>query len=240
MEWELWAVAILIAAAGGAVRGITGFGGALVMIPPLSFLVGPQIAVPAVLLLEAFAVGPMLPAAVRIWRPRLVVPICIAAGVGVPLGVAMLVAVEPQVLRRWIAGVVVVFSLLLLNGARYEGPQRPATSIALGAFSGVLVGATGIGGPPIILYLLSGPDSAAVTRANLTLCVVAICVMTLLALWARGALGADAARMALILAPVFYLGVKLGIHLFPKFDERRFRRFTLMVLASVSAVLVCL
>ncbi len=61
-------------------------------------------------------------------------------------------------LRRWIAGVVVVFSLLLLNGARYEGPQRPATSIALGAFSGVLVGATGIGGPPIILYLLSGPD----------------------------------------------------------------------------------
>ena len=44
---------------------------------------------PAVLLLEAFVAAPMLPAAVRIARPRLIVPICLAACVGVPLGVAM-------------------------------------------------------------------------------------------------------------------------------------------------------
>ena len=240
MDWGIIAVSAVIALVGGVVRGITGFGGALVMTPPLSFVLGPQLAVPAVLLLESFAAAPRLRAALRVARPRLIVPICVAAAFGVPLGVAVLVGTEPQLVRRWISGIVIVFSLVLLRGLRFTGPQRSITSVALGAFSGVLVGATGIGGPPIILYLLSGPDPIAVTRANLTLVVAAISVMTLLALWARGALDSSALQAALILVPFYYGGLKLGIHLFPRFDEIKFRRFTLILLASVSTVLLFL
>jgi uncharacterized membrane protein YfcA len=240
MEGNMLIVAVFIALAGGVIRGITGFGGALVMTPPLSYFLGPQLAVPAVLVLESFAAMPMLPAAVRIARFRLIIPICIAAAVGVPLGVALLVNAEPRILRRWIAGIVIVFSLMLLNGLRYRGSQRQTTSVALGAFSGVLLGATSIGMPPIILYLLSGPDSIAVTRANLTLCIVAISIVALVLLWTRGVLDLVAARTALILAPCFYIGVKAGIALFAKFDERRFRQFTLMLLVAISTVLLFL
>ena len=238
MEWELLLVTVPIATAGGVIRGITGFGGALVMTPPLSVVLGPQLAVPTVLLLEAFAAGPMLPAAARIARFRLIVPICVAACLSVPLGVALLVAAEPQVMRRLIAGIVILFSLILLKGLRFAGPQRQVTSIALGAFSGVLLGATSIGMPPIILYLLSGPDPVAVTRANLTLCIVGMSIVALVMLWAHGILNLGAARSALILCPCYYIGVKLGIHFFPKFNELRFRQFTLVLLAAVSTVLL--
>jgi len=89
-------------------------------------------------------------------------------------------------------------------------------------------------------YLLSGPDPIAVTRANLTLVVAAISGMTLTVLWYRGALDFAALQSTLVLAPFYYAGLKLGILLFPRFDERRFRRFTLVLLASVSTVLLFL
>ena len=53
-------VAGVIACVAGVVRGITGFGGAMVMAPPLALLLGPQLAVPVILVLESVAAAPML------------------------------------------------------------------------------------------------------------------------------------------------------------------------------------
>jgi uncharacterized protein len=52
--------AAAIAMVAGAVRGISGFGGAMVMAPPLALLLGPALAVPVVLVLESIAATPML------------------------------------------------------------------------------------------------------------------------------------------------------------------------------------
>ena len=47
---RLCGYAALAAAIAGIVRGITGFGGAMVMSPPMALLLGPLAAVPVVLL----------------------------------------------------------------------------------------------------------------------------------------------------------------------------------------------
>lgn len=240
MGLDLLAVSMMIAGAAGVVRGVTGFGGALVMMPPLSLIMGPRLAVLTVLLLEGFAAGPMLGEALRLARYRVIVPIAVAACVTMPLGAYFLVTVDPQVLRRWIAGIVVVFSLVLLAGVRYQGAQRLGTSIALGALSGVLIGATSIGAPPVILYLLSGPDPAAVTRANLTLYVAALSLAMLGLLLAKQIVQPHEALIALILGPCFYIGVKFGARLFLRFSELRFRQFTLGLVSVVSAVILFL
>jgi uncharacterized membrane protein YfcA len=44
-----------IARVAGVVRGVTGFGRAMVIRPPLALLFGPRFAIPAVLLLESLA-----------------------------------------------------------------------------------------------------------------------------------------------------------------------------------------
>src|SRR5262249_17499338 len=72
----------------------------------------------------------------------------------VPIGGYLLVNVDAFIMRKVIAGVVVVFALALFSGLRYSRPPRPATSIALGSIVGVLLAATSVAAPPVILYLL--------------------------------------------------------------------------------------
>jgi uncharacterized membrane protein YfcA len=100
--------------------------------------------------------------------------------------------------------------------------------------SGTLLGATGIGGPPVILYLLSGPDPVAVTRATLTLFVVLISVAGLAMLGFNGLLNRESLLMTVPLVPLFYGGVTIGGRLFHRFSEARFRQFTLLLLLVVS------
>lgn len=218
----------------GVVRGTTGFGGAMVMTPPLALLLGPRLAVPVVLLLEALAAAPMLVQTRRLVRWRVVGPILAATCVTVPLGGYVLLTADPQWLRRAIAAIVIVFALLLLRGWRYTGSHRTSTAIGLGGLAGAMLGATSIGGPPVILYLLAGPDRIETTRANLTLFVAAGSLAGLAMLWAAGVLDLHAAWTALLLAPGYYLGLVAGSRLFLRFNDTRFRQFTLLLMITVS------
>ena len=232
---ERLALAALIGALAGVIRGITGFGGAMVMSPPLALLLGPLVTVPAVLLLEGLAATPMLVQLRRLVRWRVIGPILAMACITVPIGAYALVTVDPLVMRRVIAAVVVVFSLLLLLGCRYEGGRRLATSLGLGAVSGTMAGATSMGGPPVILYLLAGPDPIDVTRANLTFFVGGISTAGVAMLALNGVLGTQGLWLAALLAPGYYLGMVAGTRLFSRFNDTRFRRFTLFFMLVVAA-----
>ena len=231
---ETLALAVAIAAIAGVVRGITGFGGAMVMSPPMAILLGTLTAVPVVLLLESVAAIPMLVQLRKLVRWRVIGPILGMACLFVPLGTWILLAVDPQVMRRVIAVVVIVFSLMLLAGIRYQGKQRLPTAVGLGAMAGTLVGATSMGGPPVILYLLAGPDPIETTRANLTYFVGGISFAGVALLWLNGVLGADGLILAAALAPGYYGGMVLGTRLFSRFNDARFRRFTLVLMMVVA------
>jgi uncharacterized protein len=231
---EVVALAAVVAMLAGVIRGITGFGGAMVMSPPFALLLGPLVAVPVVLLLEGIAAAPMLVQLRRLVRWRVIGPIVAAAYLTMPLGTWILVSADPLLMRRVIAAVVVVFSLVLFLGWRYAGRQRLATGLGLGAVSGTMLGATTLGGPPVILYLLAGPDPVETTRANLTYYLGALCLAGLFLLWLNGVLGTASLALAAVLAPGYYVGMVMGIRLFARFDDARFRRFTLAFMMVVA------
>jgi uncharacterized membrane protein YfcA len=227
-------VPALVAVLAGVVRGITGFGGAMVMAPPLALLLGPKLAVPVVLLLESLAAAPQVVQTRALVRWRVVGPILAATCVTVPLGGYLLLTADALTLRRATALIVIVFSLLLLRGWRYTGAHKMSTGVALGGLAGGMLGATSIGGPPVILYLLAGPDCIDTTRANLTLFVAASCIIGLVMLWTQGVLDLPALSTALWLAPGYYGGLVVGTRLFSRFNDTRFRQFTLLLMAAVS------
>ena len=231
---EVLALAAIVAALAGVIRGITGFGGAMVMAPPFALLLGPLVAVPVVLLLEGIAAAPMLVQLRHEVRWRVIGPIIAAAYATMPIGTWILVTADALLMRRVIAAVVIVFSLVLLLGWRYAGKQRLATGVGLGAVSGTMLGATTLGGPPVILYLLAGPDPIETTRANLTYYLGALCLAGLALLWMNGVLGAPALLLAAGLAPGYYVGMVLGIRLFSRFNDQRFRQFTLAFMLLVA------
>jgi uncharacterized membrane protein YfcA len=235
---ETIAFAVGIAIVAGVVRGITGFGGAMVMTPLLALLVGPQVAVPVVLLLEGVAATPMVWQTRALASWRVIAPMIGAVCITAPLGVYLLLTVDPQVLRRVIAAIVVVFSLLLLRGWRYSGAQRTATAVGVGGLSGVLVGSTSMAGPPMILYLLAGPDRVETTRANLTYCIAGASLVGVAVLSWGGLVDLSTGTAALALTPGYWGGMAAGSRLFTRFNDQRFRRFTLVLLIALSTIIV--
>ena len=219
----------------GFVRGVTGFGGSMLMAPILSVLIGPVPAVVIALLLETAAALVMFPDALPKVRWRTLIYLTLPALLTVPLGGYLLLTLDPGIAQKMIAGVVVVFSLLLLLGVRYSGSPRAATSIVLGGLVGALLGATSVGAPPVILYLLSGPDPVAVTRANLTVFVTAISVIGLVMLAAVGAIIATLGISALTLTVPYLLATWLGGKLFVQLSETNVRRFALVLMLGASA-----
>ena len=232
---EIVVVAIVFLA--GLMRGITGFGGAMLMAPPLSFLIGPVATVVTALILEAAAALVMFPDALPKINKSVLASLILPACMTVPLGGYLLVTLDPLIARKFIAAVVVVFSLALLMGVRYAGQPRLTTSLLLGGVVGVLLGSTSVGAPPVILYLLSGPDSHTVTRANLTVFVTAISVVGLVMLLFAGAITGRLMISALLLC-IPYLGATwLGGKLFGRLSEVAMRRLALtfmMVMGVVS------
>jgi len=128
-----------------------------------------------------------------------------------------------------------VFALLMLRGWRYSGRRRLSTALGLGGLSGVMTGATSVGAPPVILYLLAGPDPIAITRASLTFYLAGISLAALVMLWSREVLDLPSAWLALSFTPIYFAGLFAGVRLFSRFNDTRFRQFTLMLLVGVSA-----
>lgn len=228
---ELAAVGIVIVA--GLVRGTTGFGGAMVMTPVLSIFFGPIAAVVTALLLETAAALVMFPDALPKAQWRTLLYLTLPAIITVPLGGYLLLTVDPGIVRKMISAVVIVFSSMLLFGLRYRGSPRIGTSLALGSVVGVLLGSTSVGAPPVILYLLSGPDPVAVTRANLTLFVTAISVIGLVMLTVAGAVTAALGVTAVALTIPFLLATWLGGKFFAKLSDTGVRRLALLLMLCI-------
>ena len=229
-------VVILVVTLAGFVRGITGFGGALLMAPPLSLLIGAVPTVVTALILETAAALVMFPDALKKINKKVLFYLTLPACFTVPVGGYLLVTLDPLIARKAIAAVVTIFSLMLLGGLRYSGPQRPSTSLILGSIVGVLLGATSVGAPPVILYLLSGPDSQAVTRANLTVFVTSISVIGLFMLLAAGAFTKDLTMSAGLLCIPYLAATWIGGKLFSRMDDVGVRRLALCFMFAVGVV----
>jgi len=228
--------ALTVVFAAGVVRGFSGFGAGLIMVPSLSLIFGPAVAVPAVVLIEVAGSAQLVPGALRHVRWRAIAPLALAAAVTIPLGGTLLASLDATLMRRSISAVVLIFAVALWAGWRYRSEPKMPLTLATGGASGLLTGAAGIGGPPVILFFLSGPHGAPDTRANL-ICYFAFTQLIALGSYAvYGLLDVSVLIYAVILVPAFLIAAWVGTRLFGRVDEIWFRRATLLFLVGVALV----
>ena len=98
LDSNLLLMAVVVAVA-GIVRGFSGFGAGLIMVPTLSLLVDPVLAVPLVVLMEAVAGLQLVPGAIQSVQWRTVAPMGIAACLSIPLGSRVLASLDPATMR---------------------------------------------------------------------------------------------------------------------------------------------
>jgi len=232
------ALAIAFVALAGLVRGFSGFGSALVLTPSLSALYGPIAAVPVLILLEVSLSFQLLRPALRLVVRREVLILSLAAAAMTPLGAWILTAADPAVLRWSISIGILLFLLALLAGWRRRLPPTGVGLAVTGALSGLGNGASGIGGPPVVLYYLAGTGSAAQVRATVIVYFFAIDLLALAWMAAIGLVTLPLLILAAVMLPVAILGVWIGAKGFARSSERVFRLVAFGIIAAVALLSV--
>jgi uncharacterized membrane protein YfcA len=229
-----FAVAACVVLVAGFMRGFVGVGSGMLMAPVFAIIFGPLNTVGMIILMELAVTIQLLPSVHRMIDWRLIVPISIAAAVFMPVGSWLLVNLDTELMTRGIALVVLVLVLILLSGWRYHGPKRLVASVGVGTVSGILMAATSLGNPPVMLYLLSGSDTAATNRANFTgyFCITLVTLLTLML--AKGLITRPTIIQAGVLLPLFALAAWGGARYFQKSNERLYRRVALGLLFCVA------
>ncbi len=227
---------IAVAVVGGLMRGFAGFGSALVMSPLISIIIGPAQTVAMLMITEVLVSAQLLPRALRSTDWRLIGLLCAAAAVTLPFGAYVLVHVDPEGLRRGIGLVVLVWALAMFVGVRYAGRLSARATLAIGGASGALMGATSLGGPPVLLYLLSTPARAESNRANIITYFALTSVYLIVVLMVSGVYTQATLWRAGLVAPFFLGAAWLGSRFFGRSSEALYRRVALLFLLAVGGV----
>jgi len=228
------AVALAVVALGGVMRGFAGFGGALVIVPVLSIVFTPQEGVPMHTIMELPGILQLLPTAVRHADRPTVIPMILALFVSIPLGVLLLVSINPDVMRIVISAMVLVMVGLLATNWRYSGPTRLPASLVSGAMSGLVHGSTGVGGPIVVAVLMARDDVTDTTRANIIAMMGALVVVGLPIMWAYGLLTPRVLIVGAIAAPVYFASIYIGSRIFDGRGKKFHRRVSLIMLSIIA------
>ena len=241
---EFWrsefAYTLAVTAAGGMLQGFTGFGATLVMVPLLTFVYGPAESVAVGIGLSALGSILLLPEASRDANWPDVIPACLMAFATVPVGVALLLAVDPGVTRRLMGGIVILVALIMIRGWNYGGPRNVLTSAAAGSFSGFTAGFFGMGAPGATIYYLSGTIRAAMQRANILIVLGVVSALTMTGVAIGG--GADLGSLVLgvVLILPFSLPMWVGARYFRRASNEAYRRVCLWLLIVMGAAVIAL
>ena len=230
--WFAWvAVAALTA---GLMRGLVGFGGALILVPVLSVFLGPMVAVPVLNIVDGVTTLPLVPGAMRRCHWPEVLPLFLGAAVLLPEGVHVLRVADPVMLRHIMSVAILVIVGCMAVGVRYAGSPGTFVSIAVGALSGLMSGAVGLSGPPIVLFWLGGQTDARTARANLIAYFALSSIAVIVTMLWMGLFTGPVVRLSALLCPLYAVGVFVGAHGFRYATERVFRGSALLLIAAVA------
>ncbi|MDO9597164.1 MAG: sulfite exporter TauE/SafE family protein [Azoarcus sp.] len=232
-----WSVVVLAAFAGGTLRGLTGFGAALLMAPLLSLVLPARETMCLVTLLNALPIGrATLLSASRLIDRAVMLPMSLAAFVGVPCGIALVGALPAQAFGLVIGFAVVASALALMSGVTLVAGRSRQLSLGVGLLSGLLTGFGGVGGPPAILYLFGVEPDSHRARANFILFFAVLYPVALMAIALLGMLSWANLALGVLLAPLFHLGGMAGTRLYRRVGKRHFRPFVLVLLIAAGVM----
>jgi uncharacterized membrane protein YfcA len=229
----LMAVALVASIA----RGFSGFGAALIFMPLASTVVAPQMAAALLLLIDLVAVQFAFTAYNKANR-KAVALMAVGSMLTVPLGTYALTQLDAVTTRWIISAFVAALLTLLISGWRYHGKAHPLATIGVGGTAGFCSGLAQTGGPPVVAYWLGQPIEAAIARANIMLYFGISSVFSFTSYLIGGILTLDSVKLALLVGPVYGLGLYIGARMFGVASETLFRRICYSLIAL--AVLVSL
>lgn len=223
----------LIILSSAFVQAFTGFGFALIATPILFFFIDPKIAIVLMVCTGAFVTAAL---STIYWKQiEFKRALYLSAGslIGTPIGSYLLSLLSPAHIKIMVGCVVIVLSLLLMaNRFPYLRPFR-FWHLTIGGIGGLLTASTSMGGPPLVLFLLSQnlTKNNFLGTISATGCIASLFSIVLFA--TMGLIDREILKLSAASLPMLALGLFLGTKALKKIDNKRFRYLAiLIVLAS--------
>lgn len=204
-----------VIAGGSFVKGLTGFGMALVTIPFLSLIIGVKVAVP---LIAIFSAPMSLPIIWQLrehidWRTASI--LFIGSLPGCYLGAHMLSYLSEPTLLLILGCVLVASSLYSLNAKNsFFTKENTLISLFAGFFSGACGAGVGASGPPVIAYTSMLPWSAHKVKGTLSCLFLIQLFPTVFSFWQKGILTDEVFSYGIKAIPALFIGTFLGMWLY--------------------------
>lgn len=232
------ALVVAVLFLGAIAHSSVGFGGALLAMPLLAFLIDIPTATPLVALSMLTTVGILLSGTWRdvafgsTWR------LLGATAVGIPVGLVLLRSAPSGLVRVVLGAVLVAYGLYNLARPRLPTVSAKPWAYALGFVAGILAGAYNTNGPPVVLYgaLQRWPRDR--FRATLQGYFLPATVLTCAGHAAGGLWTGRVWHLYLLSLPLVLLGIFLGSRLNGAIPEERFSGFLHSALIVMGALLL--
>ena len=222
--------ALVCVFAAAIVRGFAGFGFSLLAITAISLVLPPVVVVPSIFLMEIAASVHLLPSVWREVHWRAIGLLLLGCLLATPLGVWLLATTPVAPMQIALGGVVLAAAILLLRGYALRRMPGRASTVATGAASGLLNGAFGIGGPPVILFFFASPAGVAAGRASVIAYFLGTDLIALAFMLRQDLIGTPQLWLALVFLPALLAGNWLGAKGFRGIEPEAFRRWILWIL----------
>lgn len=217
------------------VRGLTGFGFAILAVPLMGLVVPPTDAVLLAILLQTW-IGPFgVRKALGHIDPKRVAGIALFAMIGTPLGLLVLAQTPHDVARLLIAGIAVgCFGTFLIKRAPVPNPAVPHLA-ATGLAAGFLNGFAAMPGPPVILYFVRPGVSPMAARGSMILVFFAAGIAGTITAALRGLLNPHLLLVSAAAFPMMLVGNHIGARFFGIVPEPVWRGIVVALLCLAAA-----
>lgn len=134
------------------IRSAFGFGEALIAVPLLAFIMPVEVAAPVAVLVSITIAGVVVAQDWRKVHLRSAWWLFFSTLFGIPLGLFLLISVPEQIVKAILAVVIVAFSTYSLIRRRQFELKNDRLAWIFGLTAGILGGAYGVNGPPLVIY----------------------------------------------------------------------------------------
>lgn len=223
---EHWVLISAIFLFAGFIQSFTGFGFALVATPLLFFLLDPKMAIVVVVCLGGVSIVVMTVIHRQSVDLRRVLYLSLGSVIGIPLGAYILLIIPQVSLKLVIAFVIIVLTFLLVfNRFPYLKPFG-FWHLFIGFCSGLLNSSTSMGGPPMVLFLLSQKVTKVEFLGTISATFIILTAFTLGTFIAMDMVDTEILKIAGTSLPALAMGFLIGTRATKKVNNHIFRYIT--------------
>jgi uncharacterized membrane protein YfcA len=220
------------------IRSAFGFGEALVAVPLLALLMPVEVAAPVAVLVSITVAAVVLAQDWRHVHFRSAGWLILSTLAGTPLGLLLLTAVPGRTVKAILGVVIVAFSTYCLLGRRRSALQDDRLAWLFGFGAGILGGAYGMNGPPLVIYGTLRGWSPQHFRATLQGYFLPAGLMAMCGYWLAGLWTPAVTHYYLMALPAVVAAIFLGRAVNRRMNGRAFLLYVHVGLIVVGAVLL--